>query len=158
MFAAIAAFPSNPGKAIATMQSAVANVDTFVSGLAADGAKNLLVLNVPDLGKIPEATSQGPLASFSASALSAVFDVELARSLERLAGADQLKLDLLNTYSLTDQEVAHPSWFGLTNVTDPVWTGNYTDPSSRELCGPRRPPRRTSTCSGTACIRPRRAT
>jgi phospholipase/lecithinase/hemolysin len=133
LFGALEALPSNPAAAIATVQSAVVNVDNFVSDLAAGGAKNLLILDVPDLGKIPDVTSQGPLASLAASALSGLFDVELAASLQTLAGADQLKLDLLSAYSLADQEIAHPSWFGLTNVTDPVWTGNYTDASSGTL-------------------------
>ena len=35
------------------MNAAVANEIAFVKQLAGDGAKNLLVLNVPDLGKVP---------------------------------------------------------------------------------------------------------
>lgn len=35
--------------------------------------------------------------------------------------------------SLSDAAVANPARFGLTNVTDPVWTGNYNDPNSGTL-------------------------
>ena len=40
----------------ADINAAVANEIAFVNHLIGDGAKNLLVLDVPDLGKIPEIT------------------------------------------------------------------------------------------------------
>jgi outer membrane lipase/esterase len=37
---------------------------------------------------------------------------------------------LLDSYALIDQAVAHPGQFGLTNVTTPVWTGDFENPFS----------------------------
>ncbi|MBV8399121.1 MAG: SGNH/GDSL hydrolase family protein [Acetobacteraceae bacterium] len=133
LFGAIASLSTQPAAALKTIQSAVGNVDNFVSGLASHGAKNLLFLTVPDLGLTPAATSQGPLASVTASALSALFDTELTVSLEFVASADHVRLDVVDAYSLSKQQVSDPSAFGFTNVTDPVWTGNNTDPSSGTL-------------------------
>ena len=93
----------------------------------------MLFLTVPNLGVTPAATSQGPLASLTASSLSALFDIELTASLQSLAEADNLKLDLVDGYRLSNDQVANPSAFGFTHVTDPVWTGNTTDPSSGTL-------------------------
>ena len=56
------------------MNDAVANEIGFVKQLVADGAKNLLVLNVPDLGKAPDITegmvngSNTPSAALDAEA------------------------------------------------------------------------------------------
>jgi phospholipase/lecithinase/hemolysin len=130
LFAAIAAFPSNPIQAFTAMTDAAVNVDRFVADIAADGAQNILVLTVPDLGKTPAATAQGPTAAFTASALSSTFDRMLTTSLQSLAAVDHLKLDFVDGYGLLDSAVANPAAFGLTNVTDPVWTGNSMDPSS----------------------------
>ena len=117
LFAAISAFPSTPFKALSDIGAAVVNVDKFVLQLAAHGGKNFVVLSVPDIGKAP--------ALREPSAISAVFDAALTTSLQAIAATDHLNLDIVDTYSLVDQAVAHPALFGFTNVTRPVWTGNY---------------------------------
>lgn len=50
------------------VNDAVANEISFVNQLVADGAKNLLVLNVPDLGKTPDVTSGAANGSNTPSA------------------------------------------------------------------------------------------
>ena len=55
--------------------------------------------------------------------------------LERLG----LKVYDLPTYADLDEVVSNPSFFGprygitFTDVTDPAWTGNFTDPNSGTL-------------------------
>jgi len=133
LFAAIAAFPSTPFKALADIAVAVANVDDFVVQLAGRGAKDFLILNVPDIGKAPAYASQGPRVSSVASALSKLFDIGLTASLRAIAAKDHLNMNIVDTYSLVDEVVADPSMFGFSNVADPVWTGNNTDPNSGVL-------------------------
>jgi phospholipase/lecithinase/hemolysin len=102
-----------------------------ISTLAADGAKNLLILTVPDLGKTPGAIATGSAGIAAASSLSAFFDSTLVNglasssipSLSGIAAADGLNLSVLDTYTLLDGVVANPSAFGLTDVTDPCLTG-----------------------------------
>ncbi len=91
------------------------------------------VLMVPDLGKTPEEIAQGPLYAISASNLAAWYDVDLAQSLASLAVTDHLNIDLVNTFQLLDAATANPAAFGLTDTTNPVWTGNYTDAGSGTL-------------------------
>ncbi len=127
---ATAAYSANPGGALADVAQAVGNEVSFISALAADGARDLVVLNVPDLGKTPQETGRGQGVAQIASYLSATYDAQLTASLASLTAADHLNLHLVDAYSLLDQAVANPSAFGLTNVTQPIWTGTYNNPAN----------------------------
>jgi len=112
----------------ADLGAVVGNIDQAISTLAGEGAKNFLVLTVPDLGKTPAVAAFGATAETAASALSYEFDLGLVSSLSTLAGADPLlSLKVVDTYSVIDTIVADPGAFGFTNVTDPCLTGemNY---------------------------------
>lgn len=133
VFDAVSAYSANPAAATADIAQAVRNETAFIAGLAAHGARNLVVLNVPDLGKTPSETARGPGTAGVASYLSALYDVQLSNALSGLATADHLSLHLVNTYTLLDQGIANPSAYRLTNVTQPVWTGTYNNPASGTL-------------------------
>jgi len=126
---AIPEYASNPTAALTDIQQAVNNETAFVSDLAALGARNFVILNVPDLGKTPADRS----VAATASNLSALYDQELNTSLAALATSDDLAIHLVDTYALIDEAVADPAAFGLKNVTTPVWTGNYENPFSGHL-------------------------
>jgi phospholipase/lecithinase/hemolysin len=118
------------GLAAATDAAAViANIDSAINSLAGIGAKNFLILTVPDLGVTPDAIAQGPVAQAAASSLSASFDTALVNgatgipSLSALGAADGVSISVLNTYSLLDAVVANPAAFGFTNVTTACVTG-----------------------------------
>jgi phospholipase/lecithinase/hemolysin len=124
---------ADPAKANADVSATVANIDNFVLGLASMGAKHFVIPEVPDIGKTPEFEAKGAQASATASSVAAQFDNSLVASLGNLEATQGLKFDIVDTYHLLDDAVAHPSAYGLTDVTDPVWTGNYTDPNSGVL-------------------------
>lgn len=124
---------TDPTQQQADITTAVENETNFLSGLIAHGAHNLMVLNVPDLGKIPYETERGPVISATASSLSADYNRELASSLQALANSGAARFDLLDTYSLLDGVIASPGTYGFSNVTDPLWTGNLTSSSSGTL-------------------------
>jgi phospholipase/lecithinase/hemolysin len=126
---AISAYANNPSGADADIQAAVNNESLFIQGLAADGARNFLILNVPDLGKTPEEAGNSAVAS----QLSALYDSELQSTLQTLVAQDHLSIHLVDTYALIDAGVADPAKYGLKNVTTPVWTGNYDNPFSGTL-------------------------
>jgi phospholipase/lecithinase/hemolysin len=120
------------------VNAAVTNEISFVKHLVADGATNLLVLNVPDLGKTPDVTSGAvngsntPSTALDAEAshLSSAYDTALASDLATVGSAT---VHVINAYQLIDSAVANPAAFGLTNVTTPVWSGNFTSASSGTL-------------------------
>ncbi len=106
-------------------QSVVMNIDDAIAALKATGAKNFMVLTVPDLGKTPAAIATGPAGVAAASALSAFFDESLVASLPLVDAG--LNLNVLDTYSLIDGITAHPAAYGFSDVTDQCLTGavNY---------------------------------
>jgi phospholipase/lecithinase/hemolysin len=124
---------ANPSASVAAAEAAgvVGNIDAAINTLAGEGAKNFLIVTVPDLGKTPEALAAGPLGVAAASGLSAFFDSTLVNglgsagipSLSGIAAADGLNLNVLDTYSLIDGITANPAQFGFTNVTQPCLTG-----------------------------------
>ena len=128
--AILAANPS-AGQAAIDVASSVVNIDTAIATLAGYGAKNLLVVTVPDVGKTPEASATGPLGAATASALAASFDSLLLNgsstagipSLAGLATLDSLNLKVLDSYSLIDTIVAQPAQFGFADVTHQCLVG-----------------------------------
>jgi phospholipase/lecithinase/hemolysin len=130
---AISAFSTDQATGLADISAAVANETSFITNLASKGAQNFLVMNVPDLSKTPLALSQGAQYETVASGLSALYDYQLNVSLANLATTQGLNIHVLDAYSLIDAGVANPAAFGLTNVTQPLWTGNYEDSSSGTL-------------------------
>lgn len=123
------------------VDDAVANEIAFVKQLVTDGAKNLLVLGVPDIGKAPNVMeglangSDTPSAALDteASQLASAYNTDLSSQLATIASADTVDVHVIDTYQLIDNAVANPAAYGLTNVTSPVWTGNFTSASSGTL-------------------------
>jgi phospholipase/lecithinase/hemolysin len=100
--------------------------------LAAAGAKNLALFDVPDLGATPGITALGLGASAAATALSAFFDQQVLLDLAPVEAAGLTVYDL-NTFALIDEAVQDPGAFGFSNVTAPCWTGGFTG-SGGSLC------------------------
>jgi phospholipase/lecithinase/hemolysin len=112
--------------------SVVANVDSAIASLASVGAKNFLIVDVPNLGLVPGTIAAGPAAQAAASALSAGFDTALVNSLSLAAGAN---ISVLDTYGLLDAIEANGAAYGFTNVTSPCLTG-AVDYSGGTVCSP----------------------
>lgn len=108
----------------------IANLTTAVSLLAGAGAKNILVTNLPDLGKLP-ATLNTPVSG-SLSTLTQLHNAGLAQSLASLDQtlAPDVNVLLLDQFSLFDRAITRSGEVGFTNVT----TGCLTDPN----CAPDR--------------------
>jgi phospholipase/lecithinase/hemolysin len=118
------------GNEVQSIDAAVTNEMTFLNGLYADGARNILVCNVPDIGKAPAASTDAA----QAADLSAAYNAALTSDLSSFAlSHPDAHLTEVNTFALLDQAAADPAAFGFTNVTQPLWSGNYTDPNSGTL-------------------------
>jgi phospholipase/lecithinase/hemolysin len=115
-----------PQQAAGDAAAAALVVASEAGDLAAAGAKDLVLFDVPDLGVTPQITALGsPAASAAATALSAYFDEQVLIDLAPVEAAGLTVFDL-NTYALLDKAVQDPSAFGFSNVTDPCWTGGFT--------------------------------
>ena len=102
-------------------EQVVNNIESEVESLYDSGAREFLVVNLPDLGAIPEADN--PELAVSSEELTQLSDTHnslLDSSVEELedilTGA---KVTVLDVNSLFDDVVANPEEFGFTNVTEP---------------------------------------
>ena len=128
----IAKSTETPTQQLASVQQAVTNEVAFINGLVAHGAKDLLVMSVPDLGKTPYETAR-PLSDATSSSLAQTYNTELGAALQQIVGSGASSVDYLNTYALLDTAIAGPATYGLTNVTQSVWNGNLTSSHSGTL-------------------------
>jgi len=109
----------------------IGNIDTTIGTLAGLGAKNFLVLTLPDIGKTPGVMAGGPVAAATASSVAASFNDLLLGgnasvgipSLSALAGGLGVTLTVFDVYAYTDSVIANPAAHGLTNVTDACFDG-----------------------------------
>jgi phospholipase/lecithinase/hemolysin len=122
-----------PEQQSADIQAAVNNEVGALTTLSQHGARNFMVLNVPDLGKTPYEMARGPAEAASASSLSAQYNADLSNSIQALVAQTGVTVDLVDTYGMLDGLIANPAQYGFTNVTQPIWTGNLTDPHSGTL-------------------------
>lgn len=121
--------------------AAVNNEYDAVTRLANDGARNLVVFNVPDLGRVPEVTfgladgSDKPNAATNAraSALAASYNTQLAAALTRATAATGIKVTTVDLYGLIDDATANPATYGLANTAVPAWSGRFDDAKSGTL-------------------------
>ena len=97
--------PLDAGDPLAIANRAVGDIVGIVNGLIADGAKNILVPGLPDLGLTPY------LQNPAFSALTDYFNGQLLSQLP--AG-----VKYFDTAGLMRQMVLNPGAYGLTNVTD----------------------------------------
>ncbi len=105
------------------------NLAGEVSALAAHGARNFLVPDLPDLGAVP-AVNGNPVLSALAHQLTvsynAAFAQEFALLQQSLPGDHITTLDVA---AQTDQILADPAAFGFTNVTDSYLANGVGDPN-----------------------------
>jgi thermolabile hemolysin len=99
------------------------NLATAINSLADFGAKNILVVNLPDLGQIPG--SNGTPLETPLDALSTAHNFGLANTINQLQtdfGSD-VNLISFDVNALFKQVVDNPEDFGFTNVTDSCLVG-----------------------------------
>ena len=115
----------------ADVNAAVANEVSFVQQLIGGGAKTLLVLNVPDLGKIPDVTTRQPQTGTTPTAidteatqLSSAYNAALSSQLAAVASASGARILVVDANTLLNNAIANPAAYGLTNVTAPVYNGD----------------------------------
>lgn len=99
----------------------VGNIQTELESLYGIGARDFLVVNLADLGQIPEANNPNLTVSpEELTTLSQTHNSLLASTVDELE--DTLvgsEITILDANSLLDNVFADPAAFGLTNVTEP---------------------------------------
>lgn len=102
----------------------VNNILSSVTLLTQAGAKNILVFNLPDLGKIPYASNTG--ASSLLTALSTSHNALLADALNQFSAANpSVNIIPVDVNSLFNQVITSPEQFGFKNATASCVIGDF---------------------------------
>lgn len=105
------------GDPTAMINGYATNIATILSQLSGAGARDILLVNVPNIGLTPAAQALGPLAAAGASAISAGMNAALDSVLAALLPSLRAHVKLFDFYTTFTNVVAHPGDFGLTDVT-----------------------------------------
>ncbi|WP_254565721.1 SGNH/GDSL hydrolase family protein [Oscillatoria sp. HE19RPO] len=108
----------------------VNNVVNAVTQLANDGARNFMVMNLPDLGKTPGVRNRGPQAQQFLSQLSNAHNAALAAAMANLDQNPNINIILVDVNGLVNDAIANPNQYGFTNVTDPALQSPGSDPNT----------------------------
>jgi phospholipase/lecithinase/hemolysin len=100
------------GDPLSIIPAGVSNLLTIVGTLRAAGAKNIVVIDLPDIGRTPRAIAGGPASVANATGLSIWFNSLLHAGLNVL----QIPVVRVSAFDLINNMVAHPKKYGFTNV------------------------------------------
>lgn len=124
---------SNPADPANLIEQGITNLVDGITRLSGLGAENLVVPNLPSLGRLPFSTNfQG-----EATALTIAFNGGLALALDNLEFVSenaQTEIIQVDLFALTEAIAADPTKFGFTNITDPLLLSGLplpTDPTEK---------------------------
>jgi outer membrane lipase/esterase len=109
-----------------------------ISTLSSEDANHFLIVNVPNVGLIPEFTQDNPTLAADATAFSQLYDTDLAKGLAAIdpslgAGATLQEFDL---FGFNANILANAAALGFTNTTDPCFTNTPGSAAATSECGP----------------------
>ena len=117
------------GLGITDVTSVVNNLTTAITKLAAVGARNFMVPNLPNLGALPGPASQGPLVQQGLGLISNAHSINLAVSLAALEQNPNINIIPVDVFNLFNSAIANPAAFGFTNVTNNIVPGAGVNPT-----------------------------
>jgi len=101
--------------ALANMSTAGKELADAVKSMLANGAKKIVVLNIPDASQTPYGVSAGPQQQPLILAMTQSFNARLKTELAGVSG-----VLFIDAFAENQKHFANPAQFGLTNVTDKV--------------------------------------
>ncbi|KOP26360.1 autotransporter [Hapalosiphon sp. MRB220] len=100
-------------------QVVVNNLSNAITTLINQGARNIIVPNLPDLGKTPQERSQG--TADTTTALTKSHNTNLNSALQEIAKNPKVNIIPLDINALFNEVIDQPERYGLTNVNDPCF-------------------------------------
>jgi outer membrane lipase/esterase len=107
------------GGDISMVREAAEALGSAVGRLAAAGAVDILVPNLPDVGRAPVVRAQGADCANTARRLTRMYNAALEQALTAVETSKRVRLHRLDVFSLAEQLFADPSGAGFRNVTTP---------------------------------------
>jgi thermolabile hemolysin len=119
------ATPENPPVPSVT----IGNLNREIGTLIERGAKNILVVNLPNLGELPNTRNRPTAAQLTT--LTQSHNAGLAASIETLSKMNpRIKLSLVDVNSAFSQAIVNPRSYGFDNVTDGCFSVRCTTPNT----------------------------
>ena len=125
----------------AHVATVIGNVATGIGRLAHAGQERFVLVDMPDLGKLPAVGSLGAATAASASALTDAFNAALRQAADGLESQLGLDVVVVSFNDLFDDLLASSSRYGLENIATPCFVFNH---NRREPF----PPVATGACPG----------
>jgi phospholipase/lecithinase/hemolysin len=108
----------------------VNKISLAITTLTHYGAKNFLILNLPDLSRIPYV--QGSPSSANLQALVVMHNLKLDQAIKHIQRShSEIKISSINIYDIFNDLIDHPEKYNqkyhvnITNVTEACWTGGF---------------------------------
>lgn len=109
----------------------VESISAAIASLANVGARNILVVNLPDLGKTPFGLQLGGERANTLNELSTAHNLALATTLDELRQSlPNVNLISVDVDTLFDQVRANPEAFGFSNVTEGCLAVSCSNPDT----------------------------
>jgi phospholipase/lecithinase/hemolysin len=128
------ALAPNPDAGAAAIAAGANTEVAEITTLADEGAKHFLVVNVPNVGLIPEFAEDDPSRAALATQLSQLYDTDLAHGLAGLDLGAGATLTDFNLYNFNEGILANAHALGFMNTTDPCFSDTPTSAASSTGC------------------------
>lgn len=109
------------GGGVTDVTEPVNNLSTAVTSLYNVGARDIMVVNLSDLGDLPGTRSDSQFSS-GFNALTSAHNSGLAATLDLLSQKPEINIIPVDVNSILNKAIADPGEFGFTNVTDSCLT------------------------------------
>lgn len=108
-----------------------------IQTLITEGARKFLVVNVPDVGNIPEFQKQHPTLAANATTYSQNYDTQLATKIAGLTNPVDTSITSFDLYGFSNQiqAAAQAGLLNIKNVTDYCYTAAPILTSTTAVCG-----------------------
>lgn len=106
-----------------SITGSVANISAAITALAAAGAQDFVVPNLPNIGLTPEAIAAGPAAVAGATFLSTMFNAQLAAAVSSLETSLGINIIEVDVFAFLNNVIGNPSLFGITNTNSRCYSG-----------------------------------
>jgi outer membrane lipase/esterase len=105
--------------ALTSVDTAAASLTSIIADLIGQGATDILVPNLPDVGMTPEMRARGSEAVMEAARLSDRFNLAVDGALAELVGRPNVRLYRLDVRAMAERARRDPATFDFVDVTTP---------------------------------------
>ncbi len=123
------------GSGAADIQAGVALELSALQALKNAGATKFLVMNIPDVGMIPQFSQENPDLAAAVSTNTLLYNNTLAAGVDAFNASGGVNVTFFDLYALNENILANAASHGISNVTDFCYTNAPFDAGTTAACG-----------------------